>query len=195
MVVVAVLSMFVAGSAMAEESLISKLMSGGSSGGGFARETSINGMIDFADNMTTGMIFLREGRYIDPTTVISLNLLDVISDSGTTTSNMMMLGLGAKKYLGQPAKSAMVPFLLGSAGISFMSSTTDTTTTNPFTGATTTTSTSSFDTGFSYQLGGGLAQFINENVSMDGDLQYYSNSIGGFTSSGVRLSLGMTVRY
>lgn len=182
-------SMFVASTAMAEESIFSKAISGEKSAMGYTREETIMGMVDFGDTTTTGTIFLSEGIYINPKTVLSINLLETISSStfGTTTSTsmLMMLGVGGKQYLGEPAKSATVPYALGSAGFILMLSSTDTPTTY----------TSSTETGFSFQGGGGIAHFMTEAISIDGTLQYYSNSIAGFTSSGLRLNVGLTARY
>ena len=182
-------SVFVAGSAMAADSAFAKALGGEKSASGYTREETIMGMVDFGDTTTTGTIFLSEGIYINPKTVVSINLLETISSStfGTTTSTsmMMMLGVGAKQYLGEPAKSATVPYALGSAGFILMLSSTDTPTTY----------TSSTETGFSFQGGGGIAHFMTEAVSIDGTLQYYSNSIAGFTSSGLRLNVGLTARY
>lgn len=36
---------------------------------------------------------------------------------------------------------------------------------------------------------------MTEAVSIDGTLQFYSNSIAGATSSGLRLNVGLTARY
>ncbi len=164
---------------MAEDSFMSQLM-GGDSGGAYKGERSINGSIDFTDSTTSGMVMLREGTYINPTTVKSVVLFDMITSSGTTTTNTLMFGLGLKKYLGTPAKSATIPFVLGSVGFAMMSSDAANSTTS---------------TGFSYQGGGGFSQFVNESVSMDLDLQYYGNSFSGVTSNGMRLNLGATIRF
>jgi len=196
-------TLFMAGSAMAADSVFAKALGGEKSTSGYSREETIMGMVDFGDTTTTGTIFLSEGMYIDPKTVLSLNLMETISSTeyagitGTTTSTsmMMMLGVGAKQYLGEPAKSATVPYVLGSAGFILMLSSTD----SPMTcaafvgcrgGYESTT-----DTGFSFQGGGGIAHFMTEAVSIDGTLQFYSNSIGGGTSSGLRLNAGITARY
>lgn len=117
-------SVFLAGTAMAAEAAFAKALGGEKSAAGYTREEVIMGMVDFGDTTTTGTIFLSEGIYIDPKTVLSLNLMETISSStfGTTTSTsmMMMLGVGAKQYLGEPAKSATVPYMLGSAGFILM---------------------------------------------------------------------------
>jgi hypothetical protein len=190
MAAVAMLSMFVAGSAMAEESMFASLLNGGKSAGGYAGERTLMGMIDIGDKTTTGTVFLSEGRYIDAKTVISFVLMDTLSvtDSGgpaESVSNFMTIGMGAKYYLGEPAKSATVPFVLGNAGILFMASSTTSS------GVTTDSS----DTGFSIQGGGGFAHFVTEEVSLDGTAQVYSNSISGSSSSGVRLNVGLTARF
>ncbi len=190
MVAVAMLSMFVAGSAMAEESMFASLLNGGKSAGGYAGERTLMGMIDIGDKTTTGTVFMSEGRYIDAKTVISFVLMDTLSvtDSGgpaESVSNYMTVGMGAKYYLGEPAKSATVPFVLGNAGILFMASSTTSS------GVTT----SSSDTGFSIQGGGGFAHFVTEEVSLDGTAQVYSYSISGTSTSGVRLNIGLTARF
>jgi len=190
MAAVAVLSMFVAGSAMAEESMFAKLLEGGKSAGGYAGERTLMGMIDIGDTTTTGTVFLSEGRYIDAKTVISFVLMDTLSvtDSGgpaESVSNFMTIGMGAKYYLGAPAKSATVPFVLGNAGILLMASSTT------VSGVTYDSS----DTGFSIQGGGGFAHFVTEEVSLDGTAQVYSNSISGSSTSGVRLNVGLTARF
>jgi hypothetical protein len=182
-------SVFAAGSAMAEESAFSKALGGEKSAAGYTREETIMGMVDFGDTTTTGTVFLSEGIYINPKTVVSINLLETISSStigtATSTSMMMMLGVGGKQYLGEPAKSATVPYALGSAGFILMLSSYD----SPA------VYTSSTETGFSFQGGGGIAHFMTEAVSIDGTLQFYSNSIAGATSSGLRLNVGLTARY
>lgn len=190
MAAVAMLSMFVAGSAMAEESMFSSLLNGGKSAGGYAGERTLMGMIDIGDTTTTGTVFLSEGRYIDAKTVISFVLMDTLSvtDSGgpaESVSNFMTIGMGAKYYLGEPAKSATVPFVLGNAGILFMSSSTT------VSGVTYDSS----ETGFSIQGGGGFAHFVTEEVSLDGTAQVYSHSISGTSTSGVRLNVGLTARF
>ncbi|MFA6120238.1 MAG: hypothetical protein WCT35_00490 [Sideroxydans sp.] len=187
--IVMLLSVFSTSSAIAEDSLFAKAMGGEKSASGYTREEMIMGMVDFGDTTTTGTIFLSEGIYINPKTVLSMNLMETISSTtigtATSTSMLMMLGVGAKQYLGEPAKSATVPYVLGSAGFIMMLSSYD----SP------TIYTSSTDTGFSFQGGGGIAHFMTEAVSIDGTLQYYSNSIAGFTTSGVRLNAGITARY
>lgn len=189
MVAVAVLSMFMAGSALAEESMFAKLLDG-KSAGGYAGERTLMGMIDIGDTTTTGTVYLSEGRYLNPKTVISFILLDTLSvtDSGgpnESVSNFMTVGMGAKYYLGAPAKSATVPFVLGNAGLLFMASSS---TSNGVTN-------DSSDTGFSIQGGGGFAHFVTEEVSLDGTLQVYSNSFSGTSTSGVRLNVGLTARF
>jgi len=190
MAAVAMLSMFVAGSAMAEKSMFASLLNGGKSAGGYAGERTLMGMIDIGDTTTTGTVFLSEGRYIDAKTVISFVLMDTLSvtDSGgpaESVSNFMTIGVGAKYYLGAPAKSATVPFVLGNAGILLMASSTTV-------GGITYDSS---DTGFSIQGGGGFAHFVTEEVSLDGTAQVYSNSISGSSTSGVRLNVGLTARF
>ncbi|MBA3023392.1 MAG: hypothetical protein FP821_05785 [Sideroxydans sp.] len=196
MAAVAMLSMFVAGSAMAEESMFASLLKGGKSAGGYAGERTLMGVIDIGDTTTTGTVFLSEGRYIDAKTVISFVLMDTLSvtDSGgrnEVVSNFMTIGVGAKYYLGEPAKSATVPFVLGNAGILFMSS--SITRPDPFTNIPVTTDSS--NTGFSIQGGGGFAHFVTEEVSLDGTAQVYSYSISGASTSGVRLNVGLTARF
>lgn len=190
MLAVAVLSMFVAGSAMAEESVFASLLGGGKSAGGYAGERTLMGMVDIGDTTTTGTVYLSEGRYIDAKTVISFILMDTISvtDSGgrnEVVSNFMTIGIGAKYYLGAPAKSATVPFVLGNAGILLTASSV---TSNNVT-------TDSSDAGFSIQGGGGFAHFVTEEVSLDGTAQVYSNSYSGTSTSGVRLNVGITARF
>ncbi len=195
MLAVAVLSMFVAGSAMAEESVFASLLGGGKSAGGYAGERTLMGMVDIGDTTTTGTVYLSEGRYIDAKTVISFILMDTISvtDSGgrnEVVSNFMTLGMGAKYYLGAPAKSATVPFVLGNAGILLMSSSV----TRP-NSLNIPVTTESSDAGFSIQGGGGFAHFVTEEVSLDGTAQVYSNSYSGTSTSGVRLNVGITARF
>jgi hypothetical protein len=182
-------SMFLAGTVMAAESAFSKALGGEKSAAGYTREETIMGMVDFGETTTTGTIFLSEGIYINPKTVVSINLMETISSTeaaGTTSTNMlMMVGVGAKQYLGEPAKSATVPYALGSAGFILMLASTETAAVyNSWT-----------ETGFSFQGGGGIAHFMTEAVSIDGTLQFYSNSIAGSTSSGLRLNVGLTARY
>ncbi|GAB5605348.1 hypothetical protein [Sideroxyarcus sp. TK5] len=105
MAAVAMLSMFVAGSAMAEESMFASLLGDGKSAGGYAGERTLMGMIDIGDKTTTGTVFLSEGRYLNPKTVISFILMDTLSvtDSGgpaESVSNFMTVGMGAKYYFG-----------------------------------------------------------------------------------------------
>lgn len=160
---------------------------------GNKNETSIAGSLDFQStpsSTTTGMVMLDQGFYLSPQLVARVSLFELLSDSAAMSSAMMSIGGGVKYYLGQSSKSAVVPFVLGGAGFSFLSVSTPVTCGFVCTGGT-----SSY-TGFSYQGGAGVAFFMTEDVSVDGTLQYYSNSFGsGMDTSGLRLNVGITARY
>lgn len=167
-------SMLAAPSAMAEEhqkeiSIAASIDSSSNSGGG----TSYSSTMTF--------INAAAGYYFKPKLVGMMNISLFSTDYAGTTSTSFGLGVGAKYYFGEAAKSKWVPFVLGYVDVDTMDA-----------GGT------SFSGG-GITAGGGVSNFITEQVSMDITLEGYARSLSGggisLTSSGGRLLFGMTARF
>ncbi len=182
-VTAALLSMCMAGAAMAQEGKWEMSVAGNLT----ATTTDVNG---YTSDSTNSFIYFRLGQYLSPELVVSGNVAMFGSSSGggATMNVGTTFGLGAKYYMDGAAKSAFVPFLEGEVHAVVITS--DTTTT-----AATTTS----GGGFAFGVGG--SYFLTEDVSADLSLQGFADGLtsdssnASMTQSGVRMLFGLTARY
>lgn len=182
-VMAAVLSMFMAGAAVAQEGKWEMSVAGNMT----ATTTDVNG---FTSDSTNTFLYFRLGQYLSPELVVSGNIAMFGSSSGggTTTNVGTTFGLGAKYYMDAAAKSAFVPFVEGEVHAVVMTSDA------PGIAATTTSG-----GGFAFGVGG--SYFLTEDVSADIAIQGFAdgltqdNSSASMTQSGVRMLFGLTARY
>ena len=181
MAAVAVLSMFLAGSAMAQEGKWEASIAGNMT----ATTTDVGGS---SSDTTSTFVYLRLGQYLSPELVVSGNISMFGSSSGGgTTSNIgSTFGLGAKYYMEGAAKSAFVPFVEAEAHAVVIGSTVSNVTYTTTGG------------GFAFGVGG--SYFITEDVSADVSLQGFADSLtpdsgASYNQSGVRMLFGLTARY
>lgn len=179
-VIAAVLSMFMAGTAVAQEGKWEMSVAGNMT----ATTTDVNG---FTSDSTNTFLYFRLGQYLSPEFVVSGNIAMFGSGDGTNTNVGTTFGLGAKYYMDAAAKSAFVPFVEGEVHAVVMTSET----------ATTTSTTSGG--GFAFGVGG--SYFLTEDVSADIAIQGFADGLTSDTSnadmtqSGVRMLFGLTARY
>lgn len=170
---VLVVSIFAASSAMAA---------------GVGNEISVNGMIDSSKDDSPGaqqttftLINAAYGMYFTPQLVGRVSGTLIGFETGGSTSTVTMIGVGAKYYFAEGAKSAWVPFVLG-----------DVSTLSAESGG-------SSASGYGFDAGAGVSNFITETVSFDISVKAYSNTVqaGGtdFTTTGTRAELGFTARF
>jgi hypothetical protein len=181
MAAVAVLSMFVAGSSMAQEGKWEASIAGNMT----ATSTDVGGN---SSDSTSTFLYMRLGQYISPELVVSGNVSMFGSSSGGGTNSNVgtTFGLGAKYYMDGAAKSAFVPFVEGEVHAVVISSTV-----SNFTSTT---------TGGGFAAGVGGSYFITEDVSADVSFQGFADSLTpdsgpSFSQSGVRMLFGLTARY
>ena len=108
-------------------------------------------------------------------------LVNVIgTKSAGYDSQVIQLGGGAKYYLGNAAKNAVVPFVLGDLVLTSISG-------------------GSSGSGYGLDAGGGVSYFISETLSADTTavLAYNNWNFSGFTSTstGVQINFGLTARF
>jgi hypothetical protein len=168
------LSMFAASSAMAA---------------GDNSEISLNGSMDSGQNDTPGaktttttQVIGSYGYYFMPQLVgrVVLGINDSDDGAGTKTTSEIY-GVGAKYYIGSPAKGSVVPFVFG-----------DVLALNAQSGGFT-------YTGSVIDAGGGIATFLTESVSFDVDAKYrqQSFSVASTTvnNTGFTIDFGITARF
>ena len=124
---------------------------------------------------------LSYGYYLSSRLVARANVFMNLSNNNGTKSNTTYLGLGAKYYFGDAVKSAWVPYAL--ADVLSVSS----------------ESTGSSISGYGYDAGVGVSNFITEAVSFDIEAKLYSNSLNAsgytLTQDGSRINFGFTARF
>lgn len=155
---------------------------------GANNEISAMGFVDSSKDDSPGaqqntitMLNLAYGMYFTPQLVGRVSGTVVGSETGGTTSTATMLGLGAKYYFAEGAKSAWVPFVFGDFTVLSMES-----------GGTSAS-------GIGFDAGAGASNFLTETVSFDVDVRAYSNTVsysgGDATINGTRVSFGFTARF
>ena len=169
-------TMFVAPSAMAQKG---------------STEMSFSGNIESATNSYSGAPSTKNkssyvnadvGRYITNKLVVRVSVGQFGSESNGVTTTMTNIGGGVKFYFGEPADSKWIPFVNGGLNVASMKSGTMSA------------------TGYGLILGGGVSQFLTEQVSLDMSLQAFTNSMNtsnnfDYTNSGSRILFGITARY
>jgi outer membrane protein W len=175
LIVAAIAALGIAGNAMAQEkkteiSVYTDMSS--SSSGSSASQTSMT-------YLSVGF-----GRYITPNLVLKGTVSEILTDSNTSTSNIIGLSGGARYYFRVGKTGDWVPF--GGAGLKYSSMYTWTSTA----GGTTTSGTGLMGEG-------GVAYYITENASLD--LRAYVESLkysnASNSTSTVGLQLGATFRF
>jgi len=178
-VAIAVLSMFAAGSALAQEDKWEV------SAAGNMTATSTDYGAGTSDSTST-FLYFRLGKYLSPQMVVSGNISVFGNDDGTNSSVGSTLGGGVKYYFEEAAKSQFVPFVEGDLHLVGITNTTSTTT--------------STINGAGMSAGVGASYFITEDVSGDVSVQAFADTLSSdagvdITQSGVRVLFGLTARY
>lgn len=177
----ALLSVFVVGSAMAQDGKWEASIAGNME----AKSTDYGAG---SSDTTSTFLYLRLGQYLSPQLVISGNvaMFGTSSGGGTTSSVGSTFGMGAKYYLDGATKSAFVPFVELDVH-AVVASSTASNIVSTMTGA-----------GISGGVGG--SYFITEDVSADMSVQGFSDGLSDdygseITQSGMRVLFGLTARY
>ncbi|MDD2928775.1 MAG: outer membrane beta-barrel protein [Sideroxydans sp.] len=177
----AMLSMLMAGTAMAQEGKSEVSIAGNMT----ATTTDVGG---FTSDATSTFFYFRMGQYLTSQMVMSGNvsLFGTSSNGGASSNVGTNLGFGLKYYLDGAAKSALVPFVEGELHMVLLSSTTSNIT--------------STMTGGGLSAGVGASYFITEDVSADLSIQGFGDGLTDdygtdITQSGVRMLFGLTARY
>lgn len=145
----------------------------------FQHEASVFGSWDDVDEPQKAEIFnlsLRYGYFVSPRLVATGSLTrSSFEGEGVDTASTTFL-VGAKYYLSELRRQALVPFV--DAGIGFA---------NIDSGR-------GDSTDFSWEAGGGASLFLTDHTSIDGALRLYNTKTDARTK-GIRVFVGLTTRF
>ena len=141
------------------------------------KEISLSGFLDNNSSVSMTMVNASFGMAIKPRLIAKVSVNTIIMDAGGSKSTILGAGVGGKYYFGEAAKSAWVPYVLADVSLNLMD-----------TGGTS-------STGLGLDGGGGVSNFITEDVSLDADARAYYQNFSGTSLSGVRVTVGVTARF
>lgn len=156
---------------------------------GAGNEISINGSMDSskadyagAQQETMTNVNIAYGMYFTPQVVGRVAGSIFAFESGGSKSTATVMGVGGKYYFAEGAKSAWVPFALADFNAVAMESGGNTM------------------SGFGFDVGVGVSNFITESVSFDIDAKATSNTLkpsagNDVTNNGAKIDFGFTARF